>query len=184
MESQTTMKGWLARVAFASGGFAPSTLKLKSLPPLSGRLDVCHVYPQADVPVVQLSIDETQPPSFHYEIGKRLAPLREEGILIIGSGNLVHNLHAYAWGRHPAEPYDWAVRFERRVRELLLAAETNPLIDYEKRLGEEAMLAIPTPDHYLPLLYVIGTRTSSEPVAFPVEGVDGGSISMLTVQVG
>jgi 4,5-DOPA dioxygenase extradiol len=168
----------------------------KLLAPLPVRLDerwgldhgtwavLRHVYPHADVPVVQLSIDETQPPSFHYEIGKRLAPLREEGILIIGSGNLVHNLHAYAWGRHTVEPYQWAVAFEKRVRELLLAAETNPLIDYENKLGEEAMLAIPTPDHYLPLLYVIGTRTSSEPVAFPVEGVDGGSISMLTVQVG
>src|ERR1035437_3928077 len=145
---------------------------------------LCHVYPHADVPVVQLSVDETQSSSFHYEIGKRLAPLREEGILIIGSGNLVHNLHAYAWGKHTVEPYQWTVAFEKRVRELLLAAETNPLIDYEKRLGEEAMLAIPTPDNYLPLLYVIGTRTSSEPVAFPVEGVDGGSISMLKVQVG
>jgi 4,5-DOPA dioxygenase extradiol len=96
----------------------------------------------------------------------------------------VHNLHAYAWGRHPQEPYDWAISFEKRVRELLLAEETKPLIDYEKRLGEDARLAIPTPDHYLPLLYVIGTRTPSEPVTFPVEGVDGGSISMLAVQAG
>jgi 4,5-DOPA dioxygenase extradiol len=143
-----------------------------------------HVYPKADVPIVQLSIDETQPTPFHYEIGMRLAPLRDEGVLIAGSGNLVHNLHAYAWGRHPQEPYDWAISFERRVRELLLAEEQNPLIDYENKLGEEAMLAIPTPDHYLPLLYVIGTRTPSEPVTFPVEGVDGGSISMLTMQVG
>src|ERR1035437_9153998 len=143
-----------------------------------------HVYPRANIPVVQLSIDETQSQSFHYEIGKRLAPLREEGLLIIGSGNLVHNLHTYAWGRHPVEPYDWAVRFEDRVRELLLAEEPNPMIAYDHKLGEESMLAIPTPDHYLPLLYVIGTRTSSEPLTFPVEGVDGGSISMLAVRVG
>jgi 4,5-DOPA dioxygenase extradiol len=110
---------------------------------------LCHVYPHADIPVVQLSIDENQPPSFHYEIGKRLAPLRDEGILIVGSGNLVHNLHAYAWGRHAVEPYDWAVSFESRVRELLLAEKHNPLIDYGSKLGSEATLAVPTPDHYL-----------------------------------
>jgi len=143
-----------------------------------------HLYPKADVPVVQLSIDENQPASFHYDIGERLAPLREEGILIIGSGNLVHNLHAYAWGQHTAEPYEWAVSFERRVRDLLLSGESKPLIGYENELGKEAMLAVPTPDHYLPLLYVIGTRTESDPVSFPVEGVDGGSISMLTVRLG
>jgi len=82
-----------------------------------------HVYPQADVPVVQLSIDENQPSSFHCEIGKRLVPLREEGVLIVGSGNLVHNLHAHAWGKHTVQPYDWAVRFERNAKELLLAAD-------------------------------------------------------------
>jgi len=141
------------------------------------------VYPRADVPVVQLSIDQNQPPSFHYEIGKRLAFLRDEGVLITGSGNLVHNLHAYAWGRHPQEPYAWAVSFEKRVRELLLSGDHHPLIDYEDKLGSEAVLAVPTPDHYLPLLYVLGTRAPSEPVTFPVEGVDGGSISMLAVQV-
>jgi 4,5-DOPA dioxygenase extradiol len=145
---------------------------------------LCHVYPQADIPVVQLSIDENQPASFHYDIGQRLAPLREEGILIIGSGNLVHNLHTYAWGQHTVEPYDWAVSFERRVRDLLLSGKSKHLIGYENMLGKEAMLAVPTPDHYLPLLYVVGTRTESEPVSFPVEGVDGGSISMLAVQVG
>lgn len=145
---------------------------------------LCHVYPKANIPIVQLSIDATQPPSFHCEIGKRLAPLREEGVLIVGSGNLVHNLHAYAWGRHLQEPYDWAVSFETRVRGALLADETEPLVEYENKLGAEARLAAPTPDHYLPLLYIIGTRTTAEPIAFPVEGVDGGSISMLAVQVG
>ncbi len=144
---------------------------------------LCHVYPQADVPVVQLSIDETQPPAFHYEIGRRLAPLRDEGVLIVGSGNLVHNLHAYAWGRHAVEPFDWAVRFEQEARQMLLASEHHPLVDYEK-LGRDALLSIPTPDHYLPLLYVIATRQAGENVSFPVEGVDGGSISMLSVQVG
>jgi 4,5-DOPA dioxygenase extradiol len=142
-----------------------------------------HAYPAADIPVVQLSIDETQPPAFHFEIGRKLAPLRGEGVLIVGSGNLVHNLHAYAWGRHMPEPYDWAVHFESDAKSLLLAGETRPLIEYET-LGREALLSIPTPDHYLPLLYVIGTRQHGDPVTFPVEGVDGGSISMLSVRVG
>ena len=141
-----------------------------------------HAYPHADIPVVQLSIDEAEPAAFHFELGRKLAPLRDEGILIVGSGNLVHNLHAYAWGRHAAEPYDWAVRFEKRAKELMLAEENGPLIAYE-RLGRDAMLSIPTPDHYLPLLYVLGTRQQGERITFPVEGVDGGSISMLSVQV-
>jgi 4,5-DOPA dioxygenase extradiol len=119
---------------------------------------------------------------FHYDIGRRLAPLREEGVLIVGSGNVVHNLHAYAWGRHMPDPYDWAVRFETEVRGLLTAFDHKPLIEYES-LGHEAILSIPTPDHYLPLLYVIGTRQKDDAIGFPVEGVDGGSISMLAVSV-
>jgi len=144
---------------------------------------LCHLFPQADVPVVQLSIDETQPPSFHYELGARLRPLRDEGILLLGSGDIVHNLHAYAWGRHPLEPYDWALRFETRVRELLKSCDHAPLIDYAT-LGRDATLAVPTPEHYLPLLYVLGASVAGEPVSFPVEGMDGGSVSMLAVQVG
>jgi len=142
-----------------------------------------HVYPEADVPVIQLSIDETQPAAFHFELGKRLAPLRDEGVLIIGSGNLVHNLHTYAWGRQIPEPYDWAVRFEAAAKQLMTAGEFAPLIDYET-LGRDAVLSIPTPDHYLPLLYVLGTKRGDEMVSFPVAGVDGGSVSMLTVQIG
>jgi 4,5-DOPA dioxygenase extradiol len=141
-----------------------------------------HVYPDADIPVVQLSIDETEPASFHFEIGRKLAALRDQGILIVGSGNLVHNLHTYAWGRHTPDPYDWAVRFEEQARQMMLAGEYKPLIEYE-RLGREAALSVPTPDHYLPLLYVLGTWQQGEPIAFPVEGIDGGSISMLTVKV-
>jgi 4,5-DOPA dioxygenase extradiol len=144
---------------------------------------LCHVYPSADIPVVQLSIDETKPPDFHYEIAKRLAPLRDEGILVMGSGNIVHNLHTYAWGRHEVQPFDWAVRFETLARELLLKGEDLPLVDYES-LGRDALLSAPTPDHYLPLLYVIALRRKGEPASFPVEGFDGGSISMLTVQIG
>ena len=142
-----------------------------------------HIYPHADIPVVQLSIDWTKPPEFHYELGKMLAPLREEGVLIIGSGNLVHNLHAYSWSRHPVEPFDWAVRFEERVKKLLSDAVDEPLINY-MTLGKDAILSIPTPDHYLPLLYVIGCRKEGERLGFPVKGFDGGSVSMLSVQFG
>ncbi len=167
----------------------------KMLSPLQVELDdswgldhgtwsvLTHVYPEADVPVVQLSIDEGQPGVFHFEVGKKLAPLREEGILIVGSGNLVHNLHAYAWGRHMPDPYDWAVRFETEAKQRMLAGEYKSLINYE-RLGAEARLAVPTPDHYLPMLYVLGAQQEGERIQFPVEGVDGGSISMLAVQIG
>lgn len=144
---------------------------------------LCHVFPDADVPVVQLSIDETKPAAFHYAIGQRLSPLRDEGILIIGSGDIVHNLHAYAWGRHSVEPYDWALRFEGKARELIVAGNHDPLVNYEA-LGRDAHLAAPTPDHYLPLLYVLGASAKGERVTFPVEGIDGGSVSMLAVQFG
>jgi 4,5-DOPA dioxygenase extradiol len=144
---------------------------------------LCHAFPEADVPVVQLSLDETQPAQVHYELARRLKPLREEGILIVGSGNLVHNLHAYAWGGHRPQPFDWAERFEAQARRLLQEGDHRPLIAYES-LGRDGVLSVPTPEHYLPLLYVIGVQREGEAVHFPVEGVDGGSISMLTVQVG
>lgn len=142
-----------------------------------------HVYPEADVPVVQLSIDATRPAAFHFELGKMLAFLRNEGVLIIGSGNLVHNLRAYSWAGQPHAPYDWAVRFERTAKDMILAGDDHPLVDYEN-LGPDAALSIPTPEHYLPLLYVLGARQTGETVRFPIDGVDGGSISMLAVQIG
>jgi 4,5-DOPA dioxygenase extradiol len=179
----------------APGDAALARRVQKLLSPLEVKLDnswgldhgtwsvLRHVYPAADIPVVQLSIDETKPASFHFEVGKKLAPLRDEGVLIVGSGNLVHNLHTYAWGKHPRDPYDWAVRFETAAKEMILGGDLKPLVNYET-LGKDAALSIPTPDHYLPLLYVLATGQQGERIRFPVEGVDGGSISMLAVQVG
>ena len=89
-----------------------------------------HVYPEADVPVVQLSIDETKAGRWHYELARKLAPLRDEGVLVMGSGNLVHNLHAYSWGNRSVEPYDWALRFETLARGALSRADFSPLVDY------------------------------------------------------
>jgi 4,5-DOPA dioxygenase extradiol len=192
------------------GGFPPELYKVEYpapgdpelasriqdlLAPIDVRLDeqwgldhgtwsvLTHVFPEADVPVVQLSIDETQPAEFHYETGKRLASLRDEGVFVIGSGNLVHNLHAYAWGKHEVEPLNWALRFEKQARELLEASNHGPLIDYET-LGRDARLAAPTPDHYLPLLYIAAMQRDNDQISFPVQGFDGGSISMLSVQIG
>lgn len=141
-----------------------------------------HMFPEADIPVVQLSINRTQPPSFHYEIGKRLAPLRDEGILLLGSGNLVHNLQAYEWERPDVGAFNWASRFEEKVRGLLRAGKDAQLIDYAG-LGPEAKLSVPTPDHYLPFLYVLGSRREGESVSFPIQGFDGGSMSMLAVEI-
>jgi 4,5-DOPA dioxygenase extradiol len=142
-----------------------------------------HIFPRADVPIVQLSIDETRDAGWHYDLAKRLSPLRERGILIVGSGNIVHNLHAYSWGKHDTGPHDWAVHFENRVKEALHSGDTGSLVEYEK-LGRDALLSVPTPDHYLPFLYVLAQRRRDDSITFPVEGFDGGSISMLAVKIG
>lgn len=142
-----------------------------------------HMFPEADVPVVQLSVDATMPPRFHYQLAERLAPLRKDGILVLSSGNIVHNLHAYSWGDRQGKPFDWALEFEHRVRALLGKRDHSVLIAYES-LGESAMLSAPTPDHYLPLLYTIALGRSDDRLSFPVEGFDGGSVSMLAVRYG
>jgi 4,5-DOPA dioxygenase extradiol len=142
-----------------------------------------HMFPEADIPVVQLSIDETQPATYHYELAQRLRSLRDEEVLVFGSGNLVHNLHTYAWGKHEVAPFDWAIRFEKEVMSYLLAAEHKPIVEYES-LGRDALLSVPTPEHYLPLIYVIGLRQRDDRVSFPVKGIDGGSVSMLAVHLG
>jgi 4,5-DOPA dioxygenase extradiol len=142
-----------------------------------------HVYPEADIPVVQLSIDGTKGADFHYEVGQRLAPLREEGVLILGSGNVVHNLNAFIWGRQGGELGDSAEIFDARVQEQLIAGDYAPLINYES-LGREAAFAVPTPEHYFPLLYTLGAGKPGDPVSFPVQGIAGSAISMLAVQIG
>jgi len=144
---------------------------------------LAHVYPGADIPVVQLSIDETKAASWHFETAKKLAALRDEQVLIVGSGNLVHNLHTYSWGNPSVAAYDWAIRFETLARDALGKASFEPLVNYQS-LGRDAMLSAPTPDHYLPLLYVLAQHRAGDPVSFPVEGFDGGSISMLAVRIG
>jgi 4,5-DOPA dioxygenase extradiol len=136
-----------------------------------------------DDPVVQLSIDATKPAAFHYDLGKRLAPLRSEGILVLASGNIVHNLQAYSWDDQGIDAYDWAVEFEKKARKLISFHEHSKLVDYES-LGESARLSAPTPDHYLPLLYILSLRRPDDSVSFPVEGFDGGSLSMLAVRFG
>jgi 4,5-DOPA dioxygenase extradiol len=141
-----------------------------------------HAFPAADIPVVQLGIDGTQPARFHYDLGKRLAPLRDEGVLVIGSGNVVHNLGLMRRSGEAA-PYDWAVRFDERVRTLVAARDHAPLVAYES-LGEDARLSIPTPDHYLPLLYCIALHGAGEALDFPVDGIDIGSVGMLSVVIG
>lgn len=139
-----------------------------------------HLYPDASVPVIQLGIDETASAAEHYQLATRLRPLRDEGVLVLGSGNVVHNLHAYAWGRKVVDPYDWAVRFEGRLRELITAGDLEAVAAYEA-LGADAALAAPTPDHFLPLLYVLAQHQDGDAFSFPTEGFDGGSVSMLSV---
>src|SRR5437879_10053421 len=140
-----------------------------------------HAYPAAEIPVVQLSIDGTQPPQFHYETGKRLAPLRDEGVLVAGSGNVVHNLRLMK--RAGGAPFDWAVRFNERIREALASRDHRVLVDFEK-LGEDARLSVPTPEHYLPLLYVAALQGEDEPMSCVADGYDLGSVSMLTAVAG
>ncbi len=142
---------------------------------------LAHAFPEADVPVVQLSIDGTQPPQYHYDLARKLAPLRDDGIMIVGSGNVVHNLGIMDW-RNATSAYDWAVRFNTFVRNHIEKGEHAALIDYEK-MGEDARLSVPTPEHYLPLLYILGLQDEKSLVTIPVDGVEHGSISMLSVVV-
>jgi 4,5-DOPA dioxygenase extradiol len=130
--------------------------------------------------VVQLSLDRSQGPDFHFQVGRELQALRDEGVLILGSGNVVHNLRLVAW---QGAPYDWAVEFDANVRRWIVAGENDPLIHYASQ-GQAADLSINSAEHYLPLLYVLGARQDGEPVAFFNEKIEAGSLSMRCVKVG
>jgi 4,5-DOPA dioxygenase extradiol len=140
-----------------------------------------RMYPEADIPTVQLSLDRTQHPRFHYNLGRELQALRQEGVLIVGSGNMVHNLRLLQWDA--AEPFPWAAEFDRLAKELILASEHDRLVAYPT-LGEAARLSIPTNEHYLPLLYILALQQTGEPVSFFAEGLPLGSISMRSVRIG
>jgi len=142
------------------------------------------MYPDADIPVVQLSVDGTQPPAYHFELGRKLAALREQGVMIVASGNVVHNLRMARW-QGESEPYPWAASFNQYVRDNLNwqgPDAEHPLVNYMDHQG--AALSNPTPEHYLPLLYVLGSRAPDEAVSIPVDGMVMASLSMLSVQVG
>jgi 4,5-DOPA dioxygenase extradiol len=138
------------------------------------------MYPAANIPVIQLSMDFTQPEHVHYQLARELAFLRREGVLVIGSGNIVHNLRVMVRAENHA--FDWAKRFDQRVRGLIDAHDHEALVDY-RELGEEAERAIPTPEHYWPLLYVLGLQEAGDTVSYPVEGFAHGSISMRSVLI-
>jgi 4,5-DOPA dioxygenase extradiol len=142
---------------------------------------LCRMYPEAELPVVQLSLDHTQPPAWHYALGKELRKLREQGVLIVGSGNIVHNLYQVDFYNDGG--YDWAAEFDGTIERLILAHDHESIIDYPK-LGKAAALSIPTNEHFLPLLYALAQQYDDEPVSFFAEGLTLGSLSMRSVRIG
>lgn len=139
-----------------------------------------HLFPQADVPVVQLALDARRTPEAHWELGMRLAALRDEGVLVVGSGNVVHNLRLADFGVENG--YDWAVRFDDDVRRAIENGDRDALTGYAKH--PDGPLAVPTPDHYLPLLYAAAMRRSGEAASTITDGLEAGSLSMRAVRFG
>jgi 4,5-DOPA dioxygenase extradiol len=141
-----------------------------------------HVFPEAKIPVLQLSVYISQPASYHYQLGRQLESLRDRGVLIVGSGNLVHNLRVIRW-EDEAKPYDWALEFDEWLKARILARDVHALTE-EYQKSEAGRLSIPTPDHYYPFLYSLGASQDDEPIRFEFEGIQNGSISMRTVSFG
>ncbi len=141
-----------------------------------------HLYPEANIPVIQLSLDYSKSPQYHYDLAGELAELRNKGILIVGSGNMVHNLRTIDW-RNPDSGFDWAVEADTKMKEWIAAGNHQALIDYEKG-GKAFSMSIPTPEHYLPLLYTLGLKGKNEEVSIFNAKTIMGSISMTSVKIG
>ena len=143
-----------------------------------------HMYPEADIPVIQMSLDYSQPPQYHYELAKELAALRQKGVLIVGSGNMVHNLRKVAWNKLNEEDYafDWARAANKKMTEYISDGNHQPLINYSGQ-GKEFKLAIPTPEHYLPLLYTLALQDKNDEVQLFNDKAVGGSLTMTSVKI-
>ncbi len=146
---------------------------------------VRRMYPEANIPVLQLSIDYSKGAQYHYDLAKELMALRKKGVLILGSGNMVHNLRMVAWDKMevPGYGYDWALTMNDKFKSLINEGNHKALIEYEK-LGQAAMLAIPTPDHYLPLMYILGLKKDKEEITFFNDKAVAGSLTMTSVGFG
>ena len=145
---------------------------------------VRRMYPDAKIPVLQLSIDYTREPQYHFDLAKELYALRKKGVLIIGSGNMVHNLRMVSWAKinEAGFGYDWALAMNDKFKELISSGDYKPLINYQS-LGAESRLAIPTPEHYLPLLYSLGLKGSKDNISFFNDKAIAGSLTMTSVLI-
>jgi 4,5-DOPA dioxygenase extradiol len=146
---------------------------------------VKHLYPDADIPVIQLSLDYLQSPQYHYDLSKELSSLRKKGVLIVGSGNMVHNLGMVSWDKmeEPGYGYDWAIEANEKMKELILSNDHKSMINYQLQ-GRAFNLAIPTPDHYLPLLYSLALKEENESIEIFNDKAVAGSLTMTSIKIG
>ncbi len=143
-----------------------------------------HLYPEADIPVIQMSLDYRQPASFHYELGREIASLREKGVLIIGSGNMVHNLRLVEWRRlNETFGFDWALEVNEKMKAFIQDGDHQPLINFRSQ-GKAFNMAIPTPEHYLPLLYALALQDKDEKIELFNDQPVAGSLTMTSVRIG
>ena len=142
-----------------------------------------HLYPNADVPVIQMSIDYSQPAKYHYELAKEISSLRQKGVLIVGSGNIVHNLRMVDWKKlNEQYAYDWATEANEKMKSHILSGDHQKLIDFQSQ-GKAFDLAIPTPEHYLPLLYTLALKEENEKITLFNDKAVGGSLSMTSLKI-